>query len=66
MIYSTAGAEIRSIEKVIKINQKDLAQGHICPDVAKWLESGPAGLIRIVQENLIMILKGIRIFTQAF
>jgi formate C-acetyltransferase len=51
-IYSTAGPEIRSIEKVVKINQKDHAQGHICPDVAKWLESGPAGLIRLVQQKL--------------
>lgn len=30
--------------KVVKINQKDHAQGHICPDTKLWLELGPAGL----------------------
>lgn len=39
------GEEIRSFEKVVKINQKDHAQGHICPDVAEWLKSGPSGLL---------------------
>ena len=38
------GAEIAQIAKVVKINQKDHAQGHICPDCRKWLEKGPNGL----------------------
>lgn len=38
------GAEIAEIAKVVKINQKDHAQGHICPDCYKWLELGPMGL----------------------
>lgn len=38
------GKEIDAIAKVVKINQKDHAQGHICPDVALWLAKGPAGL----------------------
>lgn len=33
-----------SIARVVKINQKDHAQGHICPDVATWIAIGPAGL----------------------
>lgn len=32
---------IKPIEKVVKINQKDHAQGHICPNVKIWLEKGP-------------------------
>ncbi len=47
-IYISYGEEIKAIEKVVKINQKDHAQGHICPDVQKWLIYGPAGLLKIV------------------
>lgn len=39
------GQEIMRTEMVLKINQKDHAQGHIIPDVQGWLESGPAGLL---------------------
>jgi len=41
-----AGPELDAIAKVVKINQKDHAQGHICPDTAKWIAIGPAGLRR--------------------
>jgi formate C-acetyltransferase len=38
------GTEINIISKVAKINQKDHAQGHITPDVEKWLRLGPVGI----------------------
>ena len=38
------GPEIKEIGKVVKINQKDHAQGHIAPDCISWLKHGPAGL----------------------
>jgi len=38
------GEEISKIGKVVKINQTDHAQGHICPDTQRWLKFGPAGL----------------------
>ncbi len=38
------GLEMKAIGKVAKINQTDHAQGHICPDTAKWLALGPAGI----------------------
>jgi formate C-acetyltransferase len=38
------GAECDEIAPVVKINQTDHAQGHICPGCAVWLEKGPAGL----------------------
>ena len=38
------GAEFDALSRVVKINQKDHAQGHICPDCAAWLEKGPAEL----------------------
>ena len=38
------GTEIDHIGKVVKINQKDHAQGHICPDCKTWLKRGPADL----------------------
>ena len=33
------------IKKVVKINQTDHAQGHICPNLESWLALGPAGLL---------------------
>lgn len=38
------GKEIAEIGKVVKINQKDHAQGHINPDCEGWLKKGPAVL----------------------
>ena len=51
-IYNAFGNEFNSIEKVVKINQKDHAQGHICPDVESWLRLGPSGLLDIAREKL--------------
>jgi formate C-acetyltransferase len=45
-IYGDFGEELSAIEKVVKINQKDHAQGHICPNVEKWLKLGPSGLLK--------------------
>lgn len=46
VIRTRHGAEIDAIAKVVKINQKDHAQGHISPNVSEWLAKGPAGLAR--------------------
>jgi pyruvate formate-lyase/glycerol dehydratase family glycyl radical enzyme len=51
-IYWSYRTEISAIEKVVKINQKDHAQGHICPNVGEWLQIGPARLSRIVHDKL--------------
>jgi len=51
-IYNLYSTELHAIEKVVKINQKDHAQGHICPDVDVWLRLGPSGLLEIVLEKL--------------
>ncbi|MGA2765009.1 MAG: formate C-acetyltransferase/glycerol dehydratase family glycyl radical enzyme [Spirochaetia bacterium] len=45
------GPEIDAIARVVKINQKDHAQGHICPDAEGWLRLGPAGLQREAEER---------------
>ena len=50
-IYRSYGEEISAIEKVVMINQKDHAQGHICPKVEDWLKFGPSGLLKITQEK---------------
>ncbi|MCD7809329.1 MAG: formate C-acetyltransferase/glycerol dehydratase family glycyl radical enzyme [Erysipelotrichaceae bacterium] len=52
VIMERGQKEIKSIEKVVKINQKDHAQGHTCPDTALWLKLGPAGLKQQAQEKL--------------
>ncbi len=39
-INSNFGSEISAIAGVVKINQKDHAQGHIIPDVKGWLGKG--------------------------
>jgi pyruvate formate-lyase/glycerol dehydratase family glycyl radical enzyme len=51
-IYNSYGSEISAIEKVVKINQKDHAQGHICPKVEDWLKFGPAGLLKKASDKL--------------
>ena len=45
VIYNTIGDEVSAIGKVAKINQKDHAQGHICPNTEKWLALGPSGIL---------------------
>ena len=44
VIRKRYGKEIDEISKVVKINQKDHAQGHICPNCKEWLELGPEGI----------------------
>jgi formate C-acetyltransferase len=51
-IYGSFGEQISAIEKVVKINQKDHAQGHICPKVEGWLRLGPAGLLGAANDKL--------------
>jgi len=50
-IYKSFGENITALEKVVKINQKDHAQGHICPKAEDWLKYGPAGLLKKTQEK---------------
>lgn len=52
VIKNEYGQEIAAMAKVVKINQTDHAQGHICPDSALWLKLGPSGLIKRAQEKL--------------
>ena len=46
------GGVKRAIGKVVKINQTDHAQGHICPNTKKWLKLGPVGLLEEVQGKI--------------
>ncbi len=46
------GKEIDEISKVVKINQKDHAQGHICPNCKKWLKKGPAAIKKEADEKI--------------
>ena len=39
------GEEFDALGMVVKVNQKDHAQGHICPDCGAWLKLGPSGLL---------------------
>lgn len=52
VIKNKIGDEIIDIVKVVKINQKDHAQGHICPNTEKWLRLGPAGLKEEAEKKL--------------
>ncbi|MGB4985279.1 MAG: formate C-acetyltransferase/glycerol dehydratase family glycyl radical enzyme [Erysipelotrichaceae bacterium] len=53
-IYSRYGKEIKKIEKVVKINQKDHAQGHIIPNIQKWLKLGLSGIEKEIKEALLI------------
>lgn len=46
------GKEMNDMGKIVKMNQKDHAQGHICPNCKEWLEIGPAGLLEEAKEKL--------------
>lgn len=52
VLRARSGPQIDKIAKVVKINQKDHAQGHICPDCKKWLQKGPSGLLNEAREKL--------------
>ena len=43
-VRAAVGEKVDRIEKVVKINQKDHSQGHICPNTKEWLEKGPEGI----------------------
>lgn len=43
-IKEACGPLVDNIGMVAKINQKDHAQGHICPDTEGWIKKGPAQL----------------------
>ncbi len=51
-IHARLDPEVEALEVVGKLNQKDHAQGHICPGVKAWLEMGPSGLLREAGERL--------------
>lgn len=46
------GKEFDEIAKVVKINQKDHAQGHICPNCEEWLQKGPAEIKKEAEKHL--------------
>lgn len=51
-VRAVVGGQVDAIAKVVKVNQKDHSQGHICPNTKKWLQYGPAGLRRQAEEGL--------------
>lgn len=79
VISQNYGPEISAMAKVVKINQKDHAQGHICPDTKLWLELGPAGLAekarRAKEEHpenpefydaVVLVMEGARTFMRRY
>ena len=80
VLKTTYGKEIDAIAKVVKINQKDHAQGHICPDCKLWLEKGPAGLYAEAKkylaktdadkkdfyQSIMIVMEGVSIFMQRY
>ncbi len=51
-IRKEAGSDIDAIATVVKINQKDHAQGHICPNTEKWIKLGPSGIKTLALQRL--------------
>ncbi len=51
-VRGVVGEQVDAIAKVVKINQKDHSQGHICPNTKKWLQYGPSGLRKLAEERL--------------
>ena len=51
-VRAVVGKDVDEIAKVVKVNQKDHSQGHICPNTKKWLALGPAGIRAQALEHL--------------
>jgi len=51
-VRAAVGPQVDAIAKVVKVNQKDHSQGHICPNTKKWLELGPTGIRMQAQAHL--------------
>lgn len=80
IVAQRLGDEISTISKVVKINQTDHAQGHICPNVKEWLETGPSGIITSAQKHMktadakqkefyecvILVMEGVQTFMQRY
>ncbi|MDE7245834.1 MAG: formate C-acetyltransferase/glycerol dehydratase family glycyl radical enzyme [Oscillospiraceae bacterium] len=49
-VRQATGPQVDAIAKVVKINQKDHSQGHICPNTQKWLALGPRGILKQARE----------------
>lgn len=74
------GKEFDEIAKVVKVNQKDHAQGHICPNCEEWLQKGPAeikkeaeghlekaeGEARDFYESVILVMEGTQNFMMRY
>ena len=50
-VYQRLGAEVLRASSVVKVNQRDHAQGHIIPNVRTWLSVGPAGLYDLARRG---------------
>lgn len=80
VLKKTYGKEISEIAKVVKINQKDHAQGHICPDCRRWLSLGPAGLAQeaaekaegaegeaeLFYQSIVIVMDGVKTFMNRY
>lgn len=64
-VSQAIGPEVDRIAKVAKVNQKDHAQGHICPDTEKWLALGPCGIRKEAENRLASARGEARDFYQA-
>ncbi len=51
-VYASLDEEVFAARRIVKINQRDHAQGHIIPNVRNWLRLGPAGLQAASRERL--------------
>ena len=52
VLHMRYGKEFDKIAKIVKINQKDHAQGHICPNCEEWLTKGPEQLKKEAESHL--------------
>lgn len=51
IIADRSQGRIKTLSKVVKVNQTDHAQGHICPNLQEWLAFGPTGLAQKASDS---------------
>jgi len=80
VVRGRVGALVDEIGLVVKVNQKDHAQGHICPDVTQWLTMGPEAIRTQAEEkaqtvsgakqnfyhSVILVMEGVKTFMRRY
>jgi len=64
-VSARIGVQLEAVRRVVKINQTDHAQGHISPNLRRWLGEGPAGIQHAAERRMRYVKPDEKPFLQA-